>query len=150
MALAGDILTASRYTTDVTNIVGGARRVTSSSAIAGTETVILTTPTLTLETGQDYLALLYVSWDPSATGNSFFLRIRETGVGGTMRDIVTTPQTDAVTGYSQMAAWAWTAASTSLVLVGTAQRSVGAGTLTAKPNSHLIVIRAGGSTLATI
>lgn len=133
-------------------LVGGQLRTTNAAAVAGTETVVLTTPSLSLDRQSTYEIAYYLNGADSAIGDDFDMRIRVTNLAGSISTEEVLNRSDNAYPYGKViyAQYSTTVAETK-VWVGTVQRITGSGTFTAQTGSWIRVTKiAPAGTFSTI
>lgn len=131
-------------------LIGGKRRTTNATATSGTtELVVLDTPALSLLASSLYKVEASPMWSPSASGDNYIFRIRQTNLAGAVVAQVTAPGTDLVVPYGThiAAPYITTSAEASKVFVLTVERLGGTGTCTVNDKTMLTVTYQGSSSI---
>jgi hypothetical protein len=130
----GDII----VTADVNRRVGTTTATSDSSATSSTTELSIDQVTASLISGRRYTITWDAPWLGTIANDNFFLILREgSGTGGTQLDFQTVKvQAATIPTETAFVQTDYTAAATgSQVFTGTARRSTGTGTLTAKGSS---------------
>lgn len=148
---AGQKLTASLLNASLgVSVAGGQERVTTSGAIGATETAWATTTSMTLAANSTYEVMVDATYGGSTSGDIFFMRIRDTNVSGTSRNVIVLPAIVGAGGgpYQVMFSYTFTTSvSASYQFCATAIRNSGSGTMTVSPSSKIVVKLFGSNTV---
>lgn len=131
---------------DALGDLGGKRRTADSATITTTETVVIDTPVFALAASSVFLIEFYSRLDTLVGGVDARMRIRDTGLGGTIRGEVGVGNI-LYTNHGILRVLYKTTTAELKAFAGTLIREAGTGTITAKVPTHLIVSRRGPSTL---
>jgi hypothetical protein len=133
---------------DALDVLGGKRRVSTSSAITTIESIVVDTQTLSLAANSSYQIDFYVCFNTSVAASDILMKIRLTSVSGTILG-----QTAALGVYSTVPNYGFlsvqykTTAAELDYFCGTVVRQIGTGNITAIVPTSIIVKNQGPASL---
>jgi hypothetical protein len=132
----------------ISSTVGGQRVINAQAAVAATETVVVSTGSLSLDGQSTYKITYYMLGTAGGTGADFDLRIRETNLAGANVKEQVMPQTQLAypLGMAIHHVYVTTVAETK-GWVGTLQRVGGTVTMAPSPGSFIQVEKIGTSSI---
>ncbi len=129
--------------------LGGQWRTTTSAGVTTTETVILTSPTVTIPANTTVAIELDMLWTSSVTADQANFRIRQTNLTGTLvASAVTYAATNGNGGpypYNMHGFYQTGGSPATLPFVATVVRAAGTGSITTYAQSSLIVKQLGAN-----